>query len=190
MAKDGSWGLCSAAQLFWEGWSSRWRRGRARRSDLRCPARCLRMTGRLRRASPKPMWKQPRACWPVKNARGSKALHIELIHAELRARRPGQDLFDRLTAGSGWGRQGERTPGGGVRPVSTEEPATPALRQLAREVLVGLHPSTMPAARKFFEPAQQDRALAVGRAGSAEAGGRNATEQAGAAAHSLLPLCR
>ena len=96
------------------------------------------------------------------NARGSKALHIELIHAELRARKPGQDLFDRLTAGSGWGRQGERTPGGGVRPVSTEEPATPALRQLAREVLAGLHPSTMPAARKFFEPAQQDRALAVG----------------------------
>lgn len=49
-----------------------------------------------------------------------------------------------------------------MRPVSTEEPATPALRQLAREVLAGVHPSTLPTARKFFEPAQQDRALAVG----------------------------
>ena len=37
------------------------------------------------------------------NARGSQALHIELIHAELRARKPGQDLFDRIIVGSGWG---------------------------------------------------------------------------------------
>ena len=96
------------------------------------------------------------------NARGSQALHIELVHAELRARKPGQALFDRITAGSGWGPQGERQPGGRVRPVSTQEPATPALRQLAREVLEGLHPSTLPMARKFFEPTQQDRALAVG----------------------------
>ena len=96
------------------------------------------------------------------NARGSRGLHIELIHTQLRARKPGQDLFDRITAGSGWGPQGERRPGGGVRPVATVEPATPALRQLAREVLEGWHPSTMPAARKFFEPAQQDRAFAVG----------------------------
>ena len=96
------------------------------------------------------------------NARGSQALHIELIHTQLRARKPGQDLFDRITAGSGWGPQGERKTGGRVRPVSTQEPATPALRQLAREVLEGLHPSTLPTARKFFEPVQQDRALAVG----------------------------
>ena len=96
------------------------------------------------------------------NARGSQALHIELIHTQLRARKPGQDLFDRITAGSGWGPQGERKPGGRVRPVSTQEPATPALRQLVREVLEGQHPSTLPYARKFFEPAQQDRALAVG----------------------------
>ncbi|HRI50420.1 MAG TPA: hypothetical protein PLW65_09580, partial [Pseudomonadota bacterium] len=87
------------------------------------------------------------------NARGSQALHIELIHAELRARKPGQGLFDRITAGSGWGPQGERKPGGRVRPVSTQEPATPALRQLAREVLEGMHPSKLPTARKFFEPA-------------------------------------
>ena len=96
------------------------------------------------------------------NARGSQALHIELIHTQLRARKPGQTLFDRITAGSGWGPQGERRPGGGVRPVSTQELATPALRQLAREVLSGLHPSRLPKARKFFEPGQQDRALAVG----------------------------
>ena len=112
------------------------------------------------------------------NARGSQALHIELIHAELRARKPGQDLFDRITAGSGWGPQGERRLGGRVRPVSTQEPATPALRQLAREVLEGLHPSTLPTARKFFEPAQQDRALAVGiRARQKQAAGLPLSKQ-------------
>lgn len=95
------------------------------------------------------------------NPHGSQALHIELIHTQLRARKLGQSLFDRITAGSGWGPQGERRPGGRVRPVSTAEPATEAMRQLAREVLLGLHPSKLPAASKFFEPAQQDRALAV-----------------------------
>ena len=112
------------------------------------------------------------------NARGSQALHIELVHAELRARKPGQGLFDRITAGSGWGPQGERQPGGRVRPVSTQEPATPALRQLAREVLEGLHPSTLPMARKFFEPTQQDRALAVGvRARQKQAAGLPLSKQ-------------
>lgn len=96
------------------------------------------------------------------NARGTRALHVELIHTQLRARKHGQSLFDRITAGSGWGPQGERQPGGGVRPVATQEPATPAFRQLAREVLDGAHPSTLPTARKFFEPAQQDRAFAIG----------------------------
>lgn len=95
------------------------------------------------------------------NPRGSQPLHIEQVHTQLRARKPGQTLFDRITAGSGWGPQGARAPGGGVRPVSTAEPATPALRQLVREVLEGLHPSTLPGARKFFEPAQQDLALAA-----------------------------
>lgn len=95
------------------------------------------------------------------SATGSRALHIELIHSQLRARKKGQDLFDRITAGSGWGPQGERKSGGGIRPVSTEEPATPELRQLAREVLAGTHPSVLSGARKFFEPAQQDRAFAI-----------------------------
>lgn len=95
------------------------------------------------------------------SATGSRALHIELIHSQLRARKKGQDLFERITAGSGWGPQGERKPGGGIRPVSTEEPATPELRQLAREVLAGAHPSVLPGARKFFEPSQQDRAFVI-----------------------------
>lgn len=95
------------------------------------------------------------------SATGSRALHIELIHSQLRARKKGQDLFDRITAGSGWGRQGERAAGAGVRPVSTQEPATPELRQLAREVLAGLHQSVLAGARTFFEPAQQDLAFAV-----------------------------
>lgn len=112
------------------------------------------------------------------NPRGSRALHIEQIHTQLRARKAGQSLFDRITAGSGWGPQGSRAPGGGVRPVSTEEAATPALRQLAREVLDGVHPSVLPGARKFFEPAQQDRALAVAeRARTKQAAGQTLTPQ-------------
>ncbi|MFO0580609.1 MAG: hypothetical protein U1A78_42095 [Polyangia bacterium] len=112
------------------------------------------------------------------NARGSRALHIEQIHTQLRARKAGQSLFDRITAGSGWGPQGARVQGGGVRPVSTEEPATPAFRQLAREVLDGLYPSVFLGARKFFEPAQQDRALAVAeRARTKQAAGQPLTPQ-------------
>lgn len=95
------------------------------------------------------------------NPRGTRALHIEQIHSQLRARHRGQSLYDRITAGSGWGPQGERSGGGGVRPVSTVDPATDELRRLAREVLDGLHPSTLVGARKFFEPSQQDRAFAV-----------------------------
>ena len=96
------------------------------------------------------------------NPRGSRQLQIEQIHTQLRARKPGQDLFDRITAGSGFGPQGERRAGGSTRPVATDEPATPAMRQLARQVLDGMHPSALLGARKFFEPEQQDRALAVG----------------------------
>lgn len=95
------------------------------------------------------------------NPRGSRALHIEQIHTQLRSRKPGQALYDRITAGSGWGPQGRQSAGGSVRPVSTEAPATPALRQVAREVLAGLHASQLPGARKFFEPATQDRAFAI-----------------------------
>ena len=106
------------------------------------------------------------------NPHGSQALHIEQVHTQLRSRKPGQSLFARITAGSGWGPQGRRRPGGGVRPVSTAAPATPALRQLAREVLAGLHPSRFPGAQKFFEPAVQDRAVVVGaRARSKQAVG-------------------
>lgn len=98
------------------------------------------------------------------NPRGTRELHVEQVHTQLRARKAGQSLYDRITAGSGWGPQGESANGGGVRPVSTEEPATKALRQLVREVLGGLHPSALPGARKYFEPAAQDRALAMAEA--------------------------
>ena len=95
------------------------------------------------------------------NPRGSRALHIEQVHTQLRACKPGQSLYTRITAGSGWGPQGGRSPGGDIRPVSTVAPATPALRQLVREILAGVHPSRLPGARQFFEPAAQDRAFAL-----------------------------
>ena len=112
------------------------------------------------------------------NPSGSQALHIEQVHTQLRAGKPGQSLYDRITAGSGWGPQGARAAGGGVRPVSTAALATHAFRQLVREVLEGLHPSTLPGARKFFEPAQQDLALALAeRARKKQAGGLSLTPQ-------------
>lgn len=112
------------------------------------------------------------------NPRGSRALHIEQIHTQLRSRKPGQSLFDRITAGSGFGPQGERRSGGGVRPVSTENGTTETFRDLAREVLDGLHPSQLPGARTFFEPAQQDRALAIAtRARQKQAAGQPLTAQ-------------
>lgn len=95
------------------------------------------------------------------NPKGSRSLHIEQIFTQLRSAKPGQSLFDRITAGSGWGQQGEKSPGGGLRPVSTADPATPALRQLVRQILDGRYRSQLPGARKFFEPAAQDRAFAI-----------------------------
>lgn len=99
------------------------------------------------------------------NPRASRQLHIEQAWTEIRSRRRGQSLFDRITAGSGFGHQAEQKNGGGVRPVSTEEPATEKFRALAREILSGLAESKLPGAKMFFEPDQQDKAFAIGKRG-------------------------
>ena len=98
------------------------------------------------------------------NPRGSERLHIEQIWTQLRSRKRGQSLFDRITAGSGWGEQGARNPPGRIRPVATTESATPRFRALAERVLRGESSSTLPGARKFFEPDVQDRAFAAAEA--------------------------
>jgi len=99
------------------------------------------------------------------NAKGSRALWIEQVWSQIHAKSPGQSLFQRITAGSGYGPQGERSGQGKVRPVSTQEPAQSVHWQLALEVLSGLHRSRYPGAIAFFEPAEQDRALEIaGRA--------------------------
>ena len=98
------------------------------------------------------------------NPRGSEQLHIEQIWTQIRNRRKRQSLFDRITNGSGWGEQGEKQAPGGLRPVATTEPATDAFRTLAVSVLSGARPSRLPGARKYFEPAVQDRAFELGEA--------------------------
>ncbi len=98
------------------------------------------------------------------NPRGSEQLHIEQVWTQLRSRKRGQSLYDRITAGSGWGRQGNRKPPGRTRPVSTDEPANNAFRALSNSILRGEHPSELPGARKFFEPEQVDRAYAIAQA--------------------------
>ena len=53
------------------------------------------------------------------NGTGSRALWAELIGSQLHARKPGETLFDRIAAGSGYGPQGEKSWPGKVRPVAT-----------------------------------------------------------------------
>ena len=98
------------------------------------------------------------------NPRGSEQLHIEQIWTQLRSRRHGQSLYQRITAGSGYGQQGDRKAPGGKRPVATVEPATNRFRLLAESVLRGERSSTLLGARKYFEPEQQDRAFAKAEA--------------------------
>ena len=96
------------------------------------------------------------------NPRGSEQLHIEQIWTQIRSRKKKQSLFDRITNGSGWGEQGQRQAPGRVRPVATTEPANDRQRTLAVAVLSGSRASRLTGARKFFEPAVQDRAFEKG----------------------------
>lgn len=88
------------------------------------------------------------------NPTGSVRLWVEQCWTQLRARRRGQSIYARITAGQGWGPQDSK------RPVSTENPATGLALMVARLVLLGHELSNLPA-RKFFEPAQQDKAYTV-----------------------------
>ena len=112
------------------------------------------------------------------NGLGSPQLWTELIGSQLHARKAGETLYERITAGSGYGRQGERSWPGRTRPVSTEQEALPIHRSWAREVLSGLHTPRFGSAIAFFEPAQQDKAFAVAqRARVKQAQGLPLTEQ-------------
>ena len=95
------------------------------------------------------------------DGQGSPQLWTELIGSQLHARKAGETLYARITAGSGYGRQGERSWSGRTRPVSTDQEALPMHRSWAREVLSGLHTPRFESAIAFFDPAQQDKAYAV-----------------------------
>ena len=92
---------------------------------------------------------------------GSRALWTELIWSQLHARRPGETLYERITAGSGYGTQGAKSWPGKARPVSTDQAALPVHRSFALEVLAGLHPARFPTAIAFFEPALQDKVFRI-----------------------------
>lgn len=96
------------------------------------------------------------------NPQGSLELHVEQSYTQVRqAIRRGESLFQQITRGSGYGEQGERAAGGGLRPVSTAKPATAALLERARDILRGKYASKWPSATKYFEPLVEDRAFAV-----------------------------
>jgi hypothetical protein len=88
------------------------------------------------------------------NERGSERLWAELIWSQLRSLGTAS-IWQRITAGQGYG------PQGGARPVSSDKPATTATRAYAARFLADLPPSSLPGARRFFEPLQQDRAFAI-----------------------------
>ena len=95
------------------------------------------------------------------NPRGSRQLHIEQVWTQIRSQKPGQSLYQRITAGSGWGAQGRKAEQGKVRPVSTAEAASRAQLDLVEQILQGKEKSVMPGAKKFFEPAEQDTLFAM-----------------------------
>lgn len=86
------------------------------------------------------------------NPSADERVKIEQIWAELRSRGKGESLYHRITGGNGWGPQVRK-----LRPVATTKPARPADIELARGVLRGELPSTLPGARKYFDPEQEDR---------------------------------
>ena len=95
------------------------------------------------------------------NGSGSRALWTELIWSQLHARKPGETLYERITAGSGYGVVGAKSWPGKARPVSTDQAALPVHRTFALEVLAGLHPARFPTAIAFFEPALQDKVFRI-----------------------------
>ena len=112
------------------------------------------------------------------NERGSPQLWTEQIGSQLHARKAGETLYERITAGSGYGPQGERAWPGKTRPVSTEKEALPIHRRWAHEVLSGLHRPRFGSAIAFFEPEQMDKAYAVAqRARAKQKQGLNLTKQ-------------
>lgn len=96
------------------------------------------------------------------NPSASDRVKIEQIWTQVRkALQKRQRLHARITAGSGYGGQGERSAPGGLRPVASGKPATEVERRLSREVLQGAHPSELEGATKFFEPAVQDAVFRI-----------------------------
>ncbi len=89
------------------------------------------------------------------NPSASVLVWVEQVWTQLRSRRAGQSIYQRITGGKGWGPQDK------VRPVSTAEPATEKHRMVARLVLLGQFLSTLPGARRYFEPKQQDLAFQI-----------------------------
>ena len=107
------------------------------------------------------------------NPRGSDALKREQIYTQIKSRKKGQSLYDRITGGADFGPQNKR------RPVSTDRAPNALDYELAAAVLSGKAPAArFPSARKFFEPAQQNAAFAIAeRARGKRARGETLTPQ-------------
>lgn len=90
------------------------------------------------------------------NPRGSLKIWVEQCWTQIHARGRGQSVYDRITGGQGYG------PQIGRRPVSTSEHPGERHRIVARIVLLGASLAAWPAARRFFEPEQQDQMAALG----------------------------
>ena len=96
------------------------------------------------------------------NPDGSAELWTEQIWSQLRSLGK-SSIWWHLTGGKGYG------PQGGARPVATHQAPTAATRAFAARFLATLPPSSLPGARQFFEPVQQDRAFAIAEEGRRKA---------------------
>lgn len=88
-------------------------------------------------------------------ASGSAELWRELIWTQIRSMGR-RSLYRHMTGGIGYG------PQGGARPVSTDQPSTARTRAYAAQFLAVLPSSSLPGARRMFEPAEQDRLFVIG----------------------------
>lgn len=89
--------------------------------------------------------------------------HVEQVWTQLRSQRKTASLYDRITAGQGYGPQ--KSP----RPVASHTKPSAAQLELAWDVLRGKKPSVLPGARRFFNPSEEDKVYAQVTKGRADA---------------------
>lgn len=96
------------------------------------------------------------------NPSATEQAHVEQVWTQLRSQKKTETLYDRITAGEGYG------PQIAPRPVASGKAPTTAQLELAWDVLRGKKLSVLPGAKKFFDPDQEDKVYAQVTKGRAD----------------------